>query len=295
VLSHTCFRYLCAVHFNYRYYNEKVTKGQPLFTGIWYNYGERICQENNTRRTWKFSAQTWERNCILQYLITFLEGLISFLSPCMLPLLPVYIFYFGGGDGKPACRETEQGKTGATRGRILVRALAFVLGFTVLFCLMGLFAGTLGTFLAKYQKWVNLAAGLLVILFGLSYLEVFRLPFLKGVQGDHEITSVFSAFVFGVIYSLSLTPCVGAFLGAALMMASSAGAAWQGLLLLLVYSLGLGVPFLLSAVLIDKLSGAFRFIKKHYKVINLVCGIFLILVGICMIFGWLSALMAVFS
>lgn len=217
----------------------------------------------------------------MQYLITFLEGIISFISPCMLPMLPIYISYFAGNADK--------------KRHTLLRVAGFVAGFSLVFSLMGLFAGTIGAFLMRYQTVLNIVCGLIVILFGLSYLEVFRLPFLKGVQGDHEISSVFSAFVFGVIYSLSLTPCVGAFLGAALMMASSAGAAWQGLLLLLVYSLGLGVPFLLSAVLIDKLSGAFRFIKKHYKVINLVCGIFLILVGICMIFGWLSALMAVFS
>ncbi|MBE6036069.1 MAG: cytochrome c biogenesis protein CcdA [Clostridiales bacterium] len=246
----------------------------------------------------------------MQYLITFLEGLISFLSPCMLPLLPVYIFYFGGGDGKPACRETEQGKTGATRGRILVRALAFVLGFTVLFCLMGLFAGTLGTFLAKYQKWVNLAAGLLVILFGLSYLEVVRLPFfksgaaapvMKGAKGEgaaaglSNLAAAGSAFLFGMVYAVSLTPCVGAFLGSALMLASAAGTALQGFLLLLVYSLGLGIPFLLSALLLEELKGAFQFVKKNYAIINRVCGAFLILVGAAMALGLFEKLMTIFG
>ena len=98
-----------------------------------------------------------------------------------------------------------------------------------------------------------------------------------------------------MIYSVSLTPCVGAFLGSALMLASTSGTAVQGVLLLLVYSLGLGVPFLLSAVLIEKLSTAFAFIKRHYRVVNLVCGGFLIVVGIMMAFGWMSALLAVFS
>ncbi len=217
----------------------------------------------------------------MQFLITFLEGVISFLSPCMLPMLPVYLSYFAGNADK--------------RHHGLLRASAFVLGFTAVFSLLGLFAGTLGAFLAQYRTAVNIVSGLIVIAFGLSYLEVFRLPFFKGMQKQHEVNSVFSAFVFGVIYSVSLTPCVGAFLGSALMMASASGTALQGVLLLVTYSLGLGVPFLLSAVLLDTLSGAFQFIKKHYHIVNLVSGLFLILTGICIAMGWMNRLMAVFS
>ncbi len=217
----------------------------------------------------------------MQFLITFLEGVISFLSPCMLPMLPVYLSYFAGNADK--------------RHHGLLRASAFVLGFTVVFSLLGLFAGTLSAFLSEYRTAVNIVSGLIVIAFGLSYLEVFRLPFFKGIQKQHEVNSVFSAFVFGVIYSVSLTPCVGAFLGSALMMASASGTALQGVLLLVTYSLGLGVPFLLSAVLLDTLSGAFQFIKKHYRIVNLVSGLFLILTGICIAMGWMNRLMAVFS
>ena len=217
----------------------------------------------------------------MQYLITFLEGLISFLSPCMLPMLPVYLSYFAGNADK--------------KHRVLLRAGCFVLGFTLVFSLMGLFAGTLSTLLMHHQTVVNIVTGIIVIVFGLSYLEIIPLPFLRGMQARREVTGAFSAFVFGMIYSVSLTPCVGAFLGSALMLASTSGTAVQGVLLLLVYSLGLGVPFLLSAVLIEKLSTAFAFIKRHYRVVNLVCGGFLIVVGIMMAFGWMSALLAVFS
>ncbi len=217
----------------------------------------------------------------MQFVITFLEGIISFLSPCMLPMLPVYLSYFAGNADK--------------KHRTLLRAAAFVLGFTVIFSLLGLFAGTIGSFLTQYRTAVNIVCGLIVIAFGLSYLEVFQFPFFKGVQGEHEINSVFSAFLFGVIYSVSLTPCVGAFLGSALMMASASGTAVQGVLLLVTYSLGLGVPFLLSAVLIDSLRSAFQFIKKHYRIVNLISGIFLILTGLCIAFGWMNKLMAIFS
>ena len=217
----------------------------------------------------------------MQYLITFLEGLISFISPCMLPMLPIYISYFAGGSEK--------------KHITVLRSIAFVIGFTVVFTSLGVFAGFFSSLLTQYQTAVNIVSGLIVIVFGLSYLEVIKLPFFKGMKSGKEINGVFSAFIFGIIYSISLTPCVGAFLGSALMLASTSGTALKGTMLLLLYSMGLGIPFMLSAILIDKLNTAFNFIKKHYKVINTVCGAFLIVVGILMMFGVLNRLLALFS
>lgn len=219
----------------------------------------------------------------MQYLITFLEGILSFISPCMLPMLPLYLSYFAGG-------EAEESK----KWRTPVRAAAFVLGFTVTFTAMGLFAGGLGMLLTRYRTAVNLVGGALVILFGLSYLEVIRLPFFSGMKRMGQIKSVFSAFLFGLVYSVSLTPCVGAFLGSALMMASGSGNALKGVLLLLIYSAGLGVPFILTAILLDRLKELFGFIKRHYRVINIVCGGFLILIGILMMTGLMNRLIAIF-
>ena len=218
----------------------------------------------------------------MQYLVTALEGVSSFLSPCMLPLLPVYLSYFAG----------EQKK----KSRTLLRALFFVLGFSLVFSLLGLFAGSVGALLSRYQTAVNIVSGAIVILFGLSFLDVIRLPFFKGMKATgRKIGSVAAAFLFGVIYSVSLTPCVGAFLGSALMLAANSGTAAKGVSLLLTYAGGLGVPFLLSAVLLDKFKSAFSKIKQHYKLVNRICGGFLIAVGVCMCFGWLNALMSVFS
>lgn len=217
----------------------------------------------------------------MQYAITFLEGIISFISPCMLPMLPIYISYFAGGSD--------------SKHRVLLRSICFVLGFTVTFSLLGLFAGTFGSMMTKHQTVVNAVTGGIVIVFGLSYLEVIKLPFFKGMQGGRKIKSAFSAFLFGMVYSISLTPCVGAFLGSALMMASSSSTALTGFLLLITYCLGLGLPFIISAVLIDKLNSAFNFIKKHYEVINLICGIFLIVVGLMMAFGLLGRLLDLLS
>lgn len=196
-------------------------------------------------------------------------------------MLPIYVSYFAGGADK--------------KEHVLRRALCFVLGFTLVFSAMGLFAGTLGAFLTKYRIAVNIVTGAAVVIFGLGYLEVINLPFFKGMQSLGKLDGAFSAFLFGVIYSVSLTPCVGAFLGSALMLASNSGTAIQGLLLLLVYSMGLGIPFVVSAVLLDQLGTAFDFIKKHYGIINKVCGIFLIAVGISMMFGFMNALLSIFS
>lgn len=220
----------------------------------------------------------------MQYVISFLEGVVTFISPCLLPMLPIYISYFAGG-GERSVKKTLSG------------ALGFVTGFTIVFVALGALAGTLGSLLKEYQTAVNIVSGLIVIFFGLNFLGVFKLNLFKG--SNHKVNTknmgFFSAMLFGIIFSVSWTPCVGAFLGSALMLASQQGHVGEGVVMLLVYSLGLGIPFVLSAVLIDYLKSAFNWIKKHYKVINIVCGVLLILVGVLMatgligrMFTWLS-------
>ena len=219
----------------------------------------------------------------MQYVISFLEGIITFMSPCLLPMLPIYISYFAGGG------ERSTGKT-------LKGALGFVTGFTVVFVAMGALAGTVGSFLREYQTAVNILSGLIVIFFGLNFLGVFKLNLFRGSSRSVKTDNMgfFSAMVFGVIFSVGWTPCVGAFLGSALMLASQQGHVVEGMLMLLVYSLGLGIPFVLSAVLIDYLKSAFNWIKKNYQIINLVSGGFLVFVGILMAtgtMGWLLGLL----
>ena len=149
----------------------------------------------------------------------------------------------------------------------------------------------MSTLKGQYRTVLNVVTGIVVVLFGLSYLDVIHLPFFKGLKGTKNVGTAFSAFVFGVVYSVSLSPCVGAFLGSALMMAAATDGAVKGALLLLCYSLGLGIPFALSALILDRLSGTFNFIKRNYKVINVVSGVFLIILGICMCFGLMSKLL----
>ena len=220
----------------------------------------------------------------MQYLVSFLEGVITFISPCLLPMLPIYISYFAGG-GERTVKRTLKG------------ALGFVMGFTLVFVAMGALAGTVGSFLARYQTAVNILCGAVVILFGLNYLGILKFDLFRGRGHDLDTDDMgfFSALLFGVIFSVGWTPCVGAFLGSALMLASQQGSVVQGTLMLLCYSAGLGVPFLLSAVLIDQLKGAFNWVKTHYDIINKVCGIALILVGAAMATGTLGRLLNILS
>ena len=220
----------------------------------------------------------------MQYIIAFLEGIITFVSPCLLPMLPIYISYFAGGGER-------------TAGKTLKGALGFVSGFTLVFVILGALAGSVGSFLREYQTAVNLITGLIVIFFGLNFLGVFKLELFRGISRsvDTQNMNFFSAFLFGMIFSVGWTPCVGAFLGSALMLASQQGHVLKGMLMLLAYSLGLGIPFILSAVLIDSLKTAFNWIKRHYRIINTVSGVMLVLIGILMATGTLGRLLSLLS
>ncbi len=220
----------------------------------------------------------------MQYVISFLEGIITFISPCLLPMLPIYISYFAGGGQRSA-------------KRTFFCALGFVFGFSIVFMAMGALAGTVGSFLLKYETAVNIVCGIVVIFFGLNYLGVWKLNLFRGnrktVSVDHM--NFFSAALFGMVFSIGWTPCVGTFLGSALMLASQQGKTLTGICMLLCYSLGLGIPFLISALLIDHLKATFDRIKQHYKTINIVSGILLVVIGIMMATGVLGHLLTLLN
>ena len=217
----------------------------------------------------------------MTYIIAFLEGMITFISPCLLPMLPIYISYFAGGGER-------------TTGKTVKCALGFVLGFTAVFTAMGALAGTLGSFLREYRTAVDLAAGLIVVFFGLHFLGVFKFQLFRGNKRRVNTANMgfFSAVLFGVVFSVGWTPCVGAFLGSALALASQQAHVVEGMLMLLAYSLGLGIPFVISAVLIDYLKSAFGWIKRHYTVINAVSGGLLVLLGVLMATGLFGRMLA---
>lgn len=199
-------------------------------------------------------------------------------------MLPIYVSYFAGG-GRRDMKKT------------LLNASGFVTGFTVIFMALGALAGTLGSFLKQYQTAVNIVSGIVVIIFGLNFLGVFKLNIFKGSSKTVVTDNMgfFSSALFGIIFSIGWTPCVGAFLGSALMLASQRGHVTEGLLMLFTYSVGLGIPFIISAVLTDYLKSAFNFIKSHYKIINIISGSLLVLIGVLMATGTLGRLLGLLA
>ncbi|MCL2342685.1 MAG: cytochrome c biogenesis protein CcdA [Firmicutes bacterium] len=220
----------------------------------------------------------------MRYLLLFLEGIITFISPCLLPMLPVYVSFFAAGE--------------ADRRRALTNALGFVLGFALVFVTLGAFAGTVGALLSRHATAVNLVTGLIVIVLGLNFMGVIRIGFLNRSTNKSARTQnlkFFSSMLFGIVFSVGWTPCIGALLGSALMIAASQGGVGLGIAMLFVYSLGLGVPFVLSAVLIDRIKGAFDFIKRNYKIINIVSGALLVAVGLLMVSGLMGRFLALLT
>lgn len=214
------------------------------------------------------------------YVISFMEGVITFVSPCLLPMIPLYLSYLAGLEGPKSLRKN---------------ALAFVLGFTIVFMTLGAFAGSLGAALRSHQVLVNVISGLLIILLGLNYLGVLAIPWMnqtKRLSHKRRPPGFWSSLLFGIVFAIGWTPCIGAFLGSALILAASQGGFSQGLFLLFCYSLGLALPFLLSALVLDRLRGAFAGIQKHYKRITFYSGLFLVLMGLLIMTGLFGRLLS---
>ncbi len=217
----------------------------------------------------------------MQYIIVFLEGIITFISPCLLPMLPIYISYFVGGD------IDNEGKS----YNALINSIGFVLGFTIIFIILGAFAATLGGLIKQYDSTLNIITGSIVTLFGLSFLNIIKINFPNASKGFTVTTNnlkFFSSILFGMVFSLAWTPCIGAFLGSALMLAGQEGKIISGILMLLSFSMGLGLPFIISAILIEKVKIIFDVIKRNYKLINIISGIFLIIIGVLMMTGMMG-------
>ena len=210
----------------------------------------------------------------MEYLLTFLEGIASFISPCILPMLPIYISYFVGKDNK---------KT----SKAVINSIGFVLGFTLVFLILSIFASSLGRLVSGSIKYIKIVFGIIIILLGLNYMEILKLNFLnktKRVKADTKDLNFLKALIFGVLFSISWTPCIGAFLSSALLLIAKEQEVLKGIILMLIYSVGLGIPFIISAIFIEKLKTLFDFIKKNYGIIKKVSGLILIVMGIYMFF-----------
>ena len=225
----------------------------------------------------------------MEYLLSFMEGMITFISPCLLPMLPIYISYFAGGDTGSA--KSHQRKT-------LGNAVGFVLGFSLVFLLLGAAAGTFGRFIKQYGIVFNLLGGAVLILFGLNFMGAVRVGFLdRALRIPMKVNTFnfFTSLLLGTIFAIGWTPCVGAFLGSALILAANSQETAKGIEMLLSFSLGLGIPFVISAILIDSLKQTFSAVKRHYRAISLVSGLLLIVIGVLMMSGRLNAFLSLLT
>jgi len=211
------------------------------------------------------------------YLISFLEGILTFISPCILPLLPVYFFYLAG----------ETGGSGSTQAynkrRLVINSIGFVIGFTLIFLLLGAAATTLGQFLKSHIDIFRKISGIVMVIFGLNFTGVFNIKFLNAerrFEYKFKELGFINSIIFGGVFGFAWSPCMTAFLGSVLLMAGNSETLLHGISLLFVYSIGLGVPFILSSIIVDKIKDSFKFIQKHSKLIKIISGIILILAGL---------------
>jgi cytochrome c-type biogenesis protein len=208
----------------------------------------------------------------------FLAGFLSFISPCVLPLIPGYISFVSG-----ASLDDMRAGGLAERRQVLTRSLAFVLGFSVVFIVLGASASAIGTFISGKLNILTKIAGALIIVFGLHMMGVFRLAFLdneKRAQTQRKPTGPLGAFLVGLAFAFGWTPCIGPILAGILVVAGSQETIGEGVLLLAVYSLGLGVPFLLTSIAIDRFFSVAAAIRRHYHAIEMVSGSLLVAIGV---------------
>jgi cytochrome c-type biogenesis protein len=212
-------------------------------------------------------------------MIAFLSGLLSFFSPCILPLVPSYLIFISG--------ITFDDYTGLQSGKyrkiVLIHSLAFIVGFSFVFVALGISSSALGRLLSSYQVYVMRIGGFILIILGLYYLDVIKMPFLNREKVFHlkeKPVGLFGSFIIGVTFSLGWTPCVGPALSSILIIASTTENIWEGIYLLGLYSLGLAIPFLISALLFDQLFGLLKKYSSIVKYSMKFLGVLFIVIGI---------------
>ena len=225
----------------------------------------------------------------MEYILTFIEGFASFISPCILPMIPIYLSYFiGENDNKENIEDENGKKTIASSSRkMIINSIGFVIGFTIVFLLLGIFASSLGNLLTQNIKYIKIVFGVMIIIFGLNYMEILKINVINKTKRkniDKKNFTFIKSIIFGILFSCSWTPCIGTFLSSALLLIAKEQDIIKGIIMMVLYSIGLGLPFIISAILIERLKNVFDFIKKHYNVIKKISGVILIMAGIYMIF-----------
>lgn len=224
----------------------------------------------------------------VSYIVAFAAGLLTYLSPCLLPLIPAFIAYITGVSSQDL-RDAE--KKRFLRKKTIIHSILFILGFSIVFILLGLTATLVGKTLFQYQKAIRIAGGILIILFGLQLMGVLNFDFLTRERKLSIATkgaSYIGSFLIGVTFAAAWTPCAGPILGSILVLAGTKANVLMGAKLLTVYSLGIAVPFFITAILVDSFLEYFNRIKKLMGIINIIGGVFLIIVGILVATNYLA-------
>lgn len=233
-----------------------------------------------------FGIDLFDAGLLPAMLVALAAGVLSFLSPCVLPIVPPYLAYMGG----ISMPELRDGGSKARR-RILLPALFFVLGLSTVFLFLGFTASVFGSLFLQYQGILAKVSGVVVIVLGLHFLGLFRIPLLDREArmdvGDRG-GSALGAYLLGLAFAFGWTPCIGPQLGAILSLAASEASTVRGTTLLAVYAIGLGLPFLLAALFIERAMGVMTRLKRHMKLIERSMGLLLIVVGLALVTGALS-------
>ena len=228
----------------------------------------------------------------ISYAVAFAAGFLTFLSPCLLPIIPSFIAYITGISLSDI---DDPGKRHEAKRKAVIHSLCFIFGFSLVFILLGLTATFIGKALFHYQKAIQIGGGILIILFGLYLMGILKLDFLgkeMKIRFKSEGASYLSSFLIGVTFAAAWTPCAGPILGSILLLAGTKTSVVEGAKLLSVYSLGIALPFFLTALLINTFVAHFNRLKKFISIVNIISGAFLVAVGVLIMTNYLSVIAA---
>lgn len=228
-------------------------------------------------------------------IVAFSAGLITFLSPCILPIFPSYLAYITGISIDELSHEMNLKRA---RKLVVINSLLFILGFSIVFVILGASATFLGKFFSKNIRWLEIIGGIIVILLGMHFAGIFRLKFLdheKRIHLREKPLGFLGTVLVGMTFGAGWTPCVGPMLGAILTVAAATQDILKGIIILLSYSVGLGIPFLISAIIVHKFFEHFKNIKKYFKIISAVGGVLLIIIGILLLTGYFTSIVSYFG
>lgn len=233
-----------------------------------------------------FGIDLYDASLLPAILVALSAGILSFLSPCVLPIVPPYIAYMGG------ITMDEMSSQRSARARAIIAALFFVLGLSTVFLFLGFTASIFGQFFLQNQILLSRVAGVVIIIFGLHFLGVYRIPLLDREArldvGDRG-GSAFGAYILGLAFAFGWTPCIGPQLGIILTLAATEASLARGTLLLGIYAIGLGLPFILTAIFIERATGVMTRMKRHMRLIERIMGLLLVAVGLALLTGAFSA------